>query len=256
MKVVIFAGGYGTRISEESYLKPKPMIEIGGMPILWHIMKLYSHYGHNDFIICAGYKQNVIKEWFNNYRINMSDVVFDFETGTKKIIGTHAKENWKVSVIDTGLDTKTGGRLLKIKRLIGDEPFLLTYGDGVANVDINEVIKFHRSQSKTVTVTAVRPEGRFGILEIEGDEIKSFHEKRKEDAGWINGGFMVVEPEALDYIENPDMMFEAEPLVRIAEDGELCCYRHNGFWQCMDTMRDKERLEALYKSDRIPWKVW
>ncbi len=219
-------------------------------------MKLYSHYGHNDFIICAGYKQNVIKEWFNNYRINMSDVVFDFETGTKKIIGTHAKENWKVSVIDTGLDTKTGGRLLKIKRLIGDEPFLLTYGDGVANVDINEVIKFHRSQSKTVTVTAVRPEGRFGILEIEGDEIKSFHEKRKEDAGWINGGFMVVEPEALDYIENPDMMFEAEPLVRIAEDGELCCYRHNGFWQCMDTMRDKERLEALYKSDRIPWKVW
>lgn len=256
MKVVIFAGGYGTRISEESYLKPKPMIEIGGMPILWHIMKLYSHYGHNDFIICAGYKQNVIKEWFNNYRINMSDVTFDFETGAKKIIGTNEKENWKVSVIDTGLDTKTGGRLLKIKKLIGDEPFLLTYGDGVGDVDINEVIKFHRSQGRTVTMTAVRPEGRFGILEIEGDEIKSFREKRREDAGWINGGFMVVEPEALDYIEDPDTMFEEEPLIRIAEDGELCCYRHNGFWQCMDTMRDKERLEALYKSDRIPWKVW
>lgn len=256
MKVVILAGGYGTRISEESHTRPKPMIEIGGMPILWHIMKHYSYYGHNDFIICAGYKQAMIKEWFDNYTLNTSDVLFDFSLGEKKVIGKSRAENWRVSIIDTGLDTKTGGRLLKIKDYIGDNTFLLTYGDGVGNVDINEAIKFHKSQGKAVTVTAVRPEGRFGILELDGDEIKSFREKKREDAGWINGGFMVVEPEALDYIENPDTMFEAEPLMRIAEEGELCCYRHNGFWQCMDTMRDKERLEAFCKSDKIPWKVW
>ena len=254
MKVVLLAGGFGTRISEESYLKPKPMIEIGDMPILWHIMKEYSHYGFHEFIICAGYKQNVIKEWFANYFIHTSDITFDFTSANKVIVHNMHSEPWKVTVVDTGLNTMTGGRLKRVKDYIGDETFLMTYGDGVSDVDIADTVRFHQSHGKLATVTAVRPEGRFGYMDIEGDMINSFREKSKHDSGWINAGYMVLEPQVLDYIDSDDQMFEREPMERIAECGQMTCYKHRGFWQCMDTLRDKEKLEKLWNAGNAPWR--
>lgn len=256
MKAVILAGGFGTRISEESHLKPKPMVEIGGMPILWHIMKWYSKFGINEFIICAGYKQNVIKEFFANYYLHKADVTFDFEHGGKIITHADHSEKWHVTVVDTGLNTLTGGRIKRVKDYIGGEPFLMTYGDGVSDVDVNAVIEFHRAHGHLATLTGVQPEGRFGVMDMEGDSILSFREKSKEDMGWINGGFMVLEPKVLDYIDGDNIMFEREPLERLANDGQLDCYKHEGFWQCMDTLRDKERLEALIATGKAPWMWW
>ena len=255
MKVVLLAGGFGTRISEESQFKPKPMIDVGGMPILWHIMKLYSHYGFTEFIICAGYKQEVIKRWFGDYFLHTSDITFDFTEGNKVIIhGKHA-EPWKVTVVDTGLNTMTGGRIKRIGKFL-DGTFLMTYGDGVSNVNINQLIEHHKNHGKLATLTAVQPEGRFGIMDMDGDSILSFREKSKSDSGWINGGFMVLEPEVLDYIKDDTIMFEREPLERLAAEGRLVNYKHYGFWQCMDTLRDKQKLEELWASGKAPWKVW
>lgn len=256
MKAVILAGGFGTRISEESHLKPKPMVEIGGMPILWHIMKWYSKFGINEFVICAGYKQNVIKEFFANYYLHKSDVTFDFEHGGK--IQTHAdhSEKWHVTVVDTGLNTMTGGRIKRVKEYIGDEPFCMTYGDGVSDVDIDALIEFHKAQGHKATITGVQPAERFGFIDFNGLLVKSFREKSKEDAGWINGGFMVLEPELLDYIDGDETVFERDPLERLANEGQLDCYKHDGFWQCMDTLREKEKLEALIENGKAPWMWW
>ncbi|MCQ2427540.1 MAG: glucose-1-phosphate cytidylyltransferase [Clostridia bacterium] len=255
MKAVILAGGFGTRISEESHLRPKPMIEIGEMPIIWHIMKQYSHFGINEFVICAGYKQSVIKEWFANYFIHTSDITFDFRSGNTVTVMRQNTEPWVVSVVDTGLRTMTGGRLKRVKKYIGDETFCLTYGDGVSDVDIGELIKFHKSHGKLATVTAVRPESRFGYLEIaDDDSITAFREKSAEDVGWINGGFMCLEPGVIDYIGGDETTFEAEPMEKLAAEGQLVCRRHYGFWQCMDTLRDKEKLEKLWQAGNAPWK--
>lgn len=257
MKVVILAGGFGTRISEESHLKPKPMIEIGEKPILWHIMKSYSAFGYNDFIICCGYKQYVIKEYFADYYLHMSDVTFDFTEDNKMIIHNNFTEPWKVTLVDTGLNTMTGGRVKRIRDYIGNETFLLTYGDGISDVNIREVVEFHKSHGKIATITAVQPGGRFGMLDIdESESINSFKEKSKEDGGWINAGFMVLEPEIIDYIEGDQTIFERYPLETVAFEGQLKAYRHHGFWQCMDTMRDKELLEGLWATNQAPWKVW
>lgn len=257
MKAVILAGGYGTRISEESHLKPKPMIEIGGMPILWHIMKIYSFYGITDFIICCGYKQEVIKQWFANYFLYQSNVTFDFIGGNKNtIVHNTYSEEWRVTVVDTGLNTMTGGRIKRIQDYIGDEPFLMTYGDGVGDININSLLEKHKCQNALVTLTAVRPQGRFGIMDLNGEKIVSFREKSREDTAWINGGFMVMEPSVFDYIDGDDISFEKEPLERIAAEGKLYSYRHEGFWQCMDTMRDKELLDGLWNSGNASWKIW
>lgn len=257
MKVVLLAGGYGTRISEESHLTPKPMIEIGEMPILWHIMKIYSYYGFNDFIICAGYKQYVIKEWFANYFIHNSDITFDFTNGDKIIVHNNISEPWKVTVVDTGLNTMTGGRIKRVKKYIGEETFLMTYGDGVSSIDIAATVEFHMLHEKLATMTAIQPDSRYGALDIDGNNcIKSFREKSQIDSGWINGGFMVLEPEVLDYVADDSVMFEREPLEMLAAEGQLMCYRHEGFWQCMDTLRDKEKLDSLWKSGKAPWKIW
>lgn len=257
MKVVILAGGYGTRISEESHLRPKPMIEIGNMPILWHVMKSYSYYGHNEFIICAGYKQNVIKEWFSDYYINHSDVTFDFIKKEKITVHTTASEPWRVTVVDTGLGTMTGGRIKRIGQYLDPtEPFCLTYGDGVSNVDINKELEFHQSHGKLATMTAVHPDTRFGVLDIEKNCVKAFREKNEADVGWINGGFMILSPKVLDYIEGDATVFEREPLERLAAEGELMAFRHRGFWQCMDTLRDKEKLEKMLAVGKAPWKRW
>ncbi|ATW25673.1 glucose-1-phosphate cytidylyltransferase [Candidatus Formimonas warabiya] len=256
MKVVLLAGGFGTRISEESYLKPKPMIEIGDRPILWHIMKLYSHYGYNDFIICVGYKGYIIKEFFADYFLHMSDVTFDLKNNIMKIHCNHS-EPWTVTLVDTGLDTMTGGRLKRIKDYVSDESFLLTYGDGVCNVNVNELVEFHKAHGKMVTLTAIQPEGRFGMLHISDENsIDRFKEKIKEDSGWINGGFMVCQPEIMDYIEGDATVLEKEPMETIARMGQLKAYKHAGFWQCMDTLRDKNLLDELWKSGEAPWKVW
>ena len=256
MKAVILAGGLGTRISEESYLRPKPMIEIGGHPILWHIMKIYYQHGINEFIICAGYKQHMIKEYFADYFLHCSDVTFDFSEKEKTIIHSTSSEKWKVTVVDTGLNTMTGGRIKRIRKYLGDEPFLLTYGDGVSDVDIGKLIKFHKSHGKLATLTAVHPVGRFGVLDLKKDEIKSFGEKTESQTDWINGGYMVIDPKVIDYIEGDETTFEKEPLERLASEGQLMAYKHNGFWQCMDTLRDKEKLESLWKSGKAPWKIW
>lgn len=256
MKVVLLAGGFGTRISEESHLKPKPMIEIGEKPILWHIMKIYSHYGFNEFVVCLGYKGYVIKEFFADYYLHTSDVTFDMKDN-RMIVHSNYSEPWKVTLIDTGLNTMTGGRVKKIRDYIGDSPFMLTYGDGVADININALIDYHRSQHKMATMTAVQPGGRFGVLDIsDSGMIHSFREKRKEDGGWVNGGFMVLEPKVFDFIENDQTVFEREPLEKIAEMGQLCAYRHTGFWQCMDTQRDKNLLENMWANGEAPWKVW
>jgi glucose-1-phosphate cytidylyltransferase len=257
MKVVILAGGFGTRISEVSHLIPKPMIEIGEKPILWHIMKYYSSFGFNDFIICCGYKQFVIKEFFADYYLHMSDVTYDFTSKNKMVVHKNNTEPWQVTLIDTGLNTMTGGRIKRVKEYIGDETFMLTYGDGVSDVDINELLAFHKAHKKMATISAIQPGGRFGMLNIDDTEsINSFKEKSKEDGGWINAGFMVLEPEIIDYIENDYTIFEKEPLEKSAENYQLKAYRHHGFWQCMDTMRDKELLEKLWTSGQAPWKVW
>ncbi len=258
MKVVILAGGLGTRISEESHLKPKPMIEIGGMPILWHIMKLYSHYGFHEFVICAGYKQYIIKEYFSNYFLHNSDITFDFTEGKQDmIVHNHKAEPWKVTVVDTGLNTMTGGRVKRVKEYLGNEPFMVTYGDGVSNVDIAKLVDFHKNHGKIMTITGVQPEGRFGVMDFTGDsQVRAFREKSKEDSGWINGGFLVCNPEVLDYIEDDTIMLEREPMEQLAEMGQLMCFKHPGFWQCMDTLRDREKLEQLWANDEAPWKLW
>ena len=257
MKAVILAGGFGTRISEESKFKPKPMIEIGGMPILWHIMKSYSKYGVNEFIICAGYKQHVVKEWFADYFLHTSDITFDFTQDDKIIVHNKRAEQWKVTVVDTGLNTMTGGRLKRIKKYLDNELFFMTYGDGVADVDINKLLAFHNQHNKLATMTAVKPNGRFGVLELSDiDEVEAFREKSAADSGWINAGFMVLSPDVLDYVKDDTIMFEREPLEKLAQEGQLMCYKHYGFWQCMDTLRDKEKLEELWNNNVAPWKVW
>ncbi|MBQ2801092.1 MAG: glucose-1-phosphate cytidylyltransferase [Lachnospiraceae bacterium] len=255
MKVVILAGGFGTRISEESHLKPKPMIEIGEQPILWHIMKHYSAYGYNEFIICGGYKQHIIKQYFADYYLYKSDVTFDFSNGNSMQIHDNDAEPWKVTIVDTGYATMTGGRIKRIQKYVGNEPFMMTYGDGLSDVPVNKLVDFHKKSGKTATITAVQPGGRFGALDIDGaDEIHGFAEKKKEDGGWINAGFMVLNPEIFDYIKDDTTVFEKEPLERCAAEGQLMAYRHEGFWQCMDSMRDKKLLEDLWNSGQAPWK--
>ena len=257
MKAVILAGGFGTRISEESQFKPKPMIEIAEMPILWHIMKLYSYYGFNEFVICAGYKQHVIKEWFADYFLHTSDVTFDFTQDDKIIVHNKRAEQWKVTVVDTGLNTMTGGRLKRVREFIGNEPFFMTYGDGVSDVNIKKLLEFHKSHGKLATMSAVKPDSRFGVLDLSEDSmVNAFREKSSVDSGYIHAGFMVLEPKVLDYIKDDTVMFEREPMEQLAREGQLMCCKHNGFWQCMDTLRDKERLEKLWNDYTAPWKVW
>ena len=256
MKVVILAGGLGTRITEESHLKPKPMIDIGGLPILWHIMKIYSHYGFNDFIICCGYKQHVIKEYFADYYLHRSDVTFDFSQNNKMIVHNNISEPWKVTLVDTGLYTMTGGRIKRIKKYLDNEAFCLTYGDGVSDVNIQGLVDFHKANGKMATITTIKPEGRFGVVEIDGTDVKSFREKDKSDSGWINCGFMVLEPEILDFIDNDETVFERYPLEQAAKLGQLNAFKHDGFWHCMDTLRDKQSLEAMWQNGNAPWKVW
>ena len=257
MKVVILAGGYGTRISEESHLKPKPMIEIGGKPILWHIMKEYSYYGFNDFIICCGYKQNIIKQWFADYYLYNSDVTFDFSDNNKMTVHNNVAEPWKVTLVDTGLDTLTGGRVKRIEKYIGDEPFMLTYGDGVSDINILDLLKFHKETGKMVTITAASLQQRFGVLDIDDENVvSSFREKSTDDGSKINAGYMVLEPEIFKYITGDDEMLENEPFDRIVELGQLAAYKFDGYWQCMDTKREHEKLEALWESGNAPWKHW
>lgn len=257
MKVVILAGGYGTRISEESYLKPKPMIEIGEKPILWHIMKEYSHYGFHEFIICCGYKQHVIKEWFADYYLYNSDVTFDFSADNRMIVHNNVSEPWKVTLVDTGLDTMTGGRVKRVQRYVGDEPFMLTYGDAVCDVNIAELYEYHKAHGRLATITAVTVGQRFGVLDIDKEGlIKSFREKDNQDGSRVNAGYMIMQPEVFDYIDGDATVFEKEPLIRLASEGKLMAYNHNGYWQCMDTKREKDKLDELWASGLAPWKVW
>lgn len=257
MKVVILAGGFGTRISEESVFKPKPMIEIGGMPILWHIMKGYSAQGYNEFIICAGYKQHVIKEWFADYFLHTSDITFDFTNGNKMIIHNKHTEAWKVTVVDTGLNTMTGGRIKRIRNYIGNEPFMLTYGDGVGDINISKLLAFHKSHGKTGTISVYNFGQNKGVLDIDKDgRVKAFREKSDLDGDLINIGFMVMNPEIFDRIDGDQTVFEQEPLNGLVRDNELIAYTHRGFWQCMDTLREKQQLEKYWESGKAPWKVW
>lgn len=256
MKVAILAGGYGTRLSEETDIKPKPMVEIGGKPILWHIMKHYSHYGHNEFIILLGYKGYYIKEYFANYFLHQSDVTIDLQNN-KMEIHNNSSEPWKVTLIDTGLETMTGGRVKRAQKFLQDETFLLTYGDGVSNVNIDALTEFHKKSGRLMTLTSVQPEGRFGALDLDGDFIRKFAEKPKGDGSWINGGFFVCEPKVLDYItEGDSTILERSPLENLAKDRELVAYKHDSFWQPMDTLRDKMNLEQLWAKNQAPWKVW
>lgn len=257
MKVVILAGGMGTRISEETHSRPKPMIEIGGMPILWHIMKEYSFYGCNEFIICAGYRQHMIKEWFADYFLHTSDVTFDFTEGNRMIVHTKHTEPWKVTVVDTGLNTMTGGRIKRVKKYIGEETFMMTYGDGVCDVDIADLLRFHRSHGKAATLTAVMLRQQKGILDIdESNSVHSFREKNAADGAPINAGYMVLEPAVFDCIEGDDTIFETHTLEKVAKEGQLMSYMHKGFWQCMDTKREMDILEKMWRSGRAPWKKW
>ena len=255
MKAVILAGGLGTRISEETHLKPKPMIEIGGMPLLWHIMKTYSFHGINDFVICCGYKGYVIKEYFANYFLHMSDVTFDMK---QNIMEVHKKsaEPWKVTLVDTGIDTMTGGRLKRIKKYVDNETFCFTYGDGLSDLSIKDLIDVHNTQKTLSTVTAVQPPGRFGALNIEKNKITSFEEKPLGDGSWINGGYFVLEPDIFDYIENDQTTWEREPIEKLAKDSQLSVHKHNGYWNAVDTLRDKNHMEDLWNSKQAPWKVW
>lgn len=257
MKVVILAGGFGTRISEESHLKPKPMIEIGERPILWHIMKMYSTFGFNEFIICLGYKGYSIKEYFAHYFLHESDITFDFSNENERIIHQHSAEPWKVTLVNTGIDTMTGGRVKRIQPYVGNETFMLTYGDGVADVNIKELVAYHNTHGKLATITSTQPSGRFGALNIAEDNlVRGFQEKPKGDGAWINAGFFVMEPKVFDYISDDRTILEKEPLENLASAEELVAYKHDGFWQPMDTLRDKNQLEELWKSGKAPWKVW
>jgi len=258
MKTVILAGGYGTRISEESHLRPKPMIEIGDAPILWHLMRYYSHYGFNEFIICCGYKGYFIKEYFADYFLHRSDVTFDFTNGGNMTVHSNVAEPWKVTVVDTGLSTQTGGRIKRIKNFVGAERFMMTYGDGLSNINLSKLIETHEKSGKTVTLSAIQPAGRFGVLDINERDgtITGFHEKAQEDGAWINAGFMVIEPGVFDYIDGDSTMFERTPLERLSADGKLGVYKHEGRWSCMDTARDKGRLEVEWESGNAFWKVW
>jgi glucose-1-phosphate cytidylyltransferase len=256
MKVVILAGGLGTRLSEETEIRPKPMVEIGGKPILWHIMKLFSHYGFNDFIVCLGYKGYVIKEYFANYFLHQSDVTIDLQKNSIEIHESKA-EPWKITLVDTGSSTMTGGRIKRVQKYIGNATFMLTYGDGVGDINIKGLLTFHQGNNRYATVTSVQPSGRFGSLIMDDRKsVLSFQEKPKGDGAWINGGFFVLEPQVFDYIASDETIWEKEPMERLASDRQLMAYTHNGFWQPMDTLRDKNHLEELWKSGKAPWKLW
>ncbi|GAB2700803.1 glucose-1-phosphate cytidylyltransferase [Mucilaginibacter koreensis] len=256
MKVVLLAGGLGTRLSEETTLRPKPMVEVGGMPILWHIMKIYSSHGYNDFVVCLGYKGYLIKEYFANYFLHKSDVTIDLSDNSLKVLDSQA-EPWKITLVDTGVDSLTGGRIKRVQQHIGNEPFMLTYGDGVSDVNITELVKFHKENGRLCTVTSVQPSGRFGALNIgENNEVHSFMEKPKGDGSWINGGFFVCQPEVFDYIEGDLTTWEREPMENIAKEGQMDTYKHHGFWKPMDTLRDKQELEADWASGNAKWKTW
>jgi glucose-1-phosphate cytidylyltransferase len=257
MKVVIFAGGLGTRISEETDVRPKPMVEIGGKPILWHIMKMYSHYGFDEFIICLGYKGYVIKEYFMNYFLHNSDIAIDLSSNKMEVLGTKS-DNFKVTLVDTGLNTKTAGRLQQIKKYIGNDDFMLTYGDGVSDVNITDLVKYHKQHNKVATVTAVSMANRFGGMDLDGDVVTQFREKTKDESKWINGGFFVLKSTVFNYLQNDmtDMMWEDEPLEKLTSNNELVAFKHTGFWKPMDALRDKIELEELWKTDKAPWKKW
>ena len=255
MKVVILAGGLGSRLSEETTLKPKPMVEIGGKPILWHIMKIYSAFGFNEFIVCLGYKGYVIKEYFANYFLHNSDVTFDVANNQMNVHRNNA-EPWRVSLIDTGVNTMTGGRLKKVQEYLGEEDFCFTYGDGLGNVDINAVVALHKQEKRLATVTAVMPDGRFGAIEYSDNKVNKFSEKPKGDGNWINGGFFILSPKVIDYIADDQSIWEREPMQRLADEGEMSVYFHEGFWQPMDTLREKYLLDSLWSSDAAPWKLW
>ena len=257
MKVLLLAGGFGTRLSEETDIRPKPMVEIGGKPILWHIMKIYSHYGFNDFVILLGYKGYYIKEFFANYFLHRSDITIDIASGKIEILN-NTSEPWRVTLLDTGLNSMTGARIKKAKKIVGDNAFMLTYGDGVANIKIDDLLKFHSSHKKIVTMTSAQPDGRFGALEIsDQDQVLQFKEKPKGDGSWINAGFFVCEPEVFDYIDDDEStVFEQEPLMRLAQDGEIFTYKHHGFWMTMDTLRDKNKLNEMWRENKAEWKIW
>lgn len=258
LKAVILAGGFGTRISEESHLRPKPMIEIGGAPIIWHILKWYSHHGVNDFIICCGYKGYVIKEYFADYYLHRSDLTFDFTKENKMIVHNNVAEPWRVTVVDTGLNTQTGGRIKRVAPYLENKRFMMTYGDGLSNIDLPNLLKTHEKSGKTVTLSAIQPGGRFGVLDVNDRDgtITGFHEKAQEDGSWINAGFMVLEPEIFDYIDGDETIFERTPLERLSADGKLGVYKHSKFWHCMDTQRDRDALDSLWNKGAAPWKVW
>ena len=255
MKTVILAGGHGTRLAEETQLRPKPMVEIGGKPMLWHIMNIYASHGFREFLVACGYKGEMIKEYFHNIFIHSSDYVVDLKDGTLKVLNS-SRTDWRVGVVDTGLHTLTGGRVARLRSWIGDEPFMLTYGDGLGNIDIRALVEFHRAHGRIATVTAVRPPARFGGLTLVGDAVANFSEKPQTDEGWINGGFFVFEPAIFDYIDGDEAILEREPLERLAQDQQLIAYRHEGFWQPMDTLREKQLLESLWTSGKAPWKTW
>lgn len=257
MKVVLLAGGFGTRLSEETELKPKPMVEIGGKPIIWHIMKIYSHYGYNDFVICCGYKGYYIKEYFANYFLHQADVTIDLGQNSVSIHKSNA-EPWKITLVDTGMNTMTGGRIKRIQQFVNNEPFMLTYGDGVSDINVNALVDFHKKQGKYATLTAVQPSGKFGAIDIsENGKVLSFQEKPKGDGSWINGGFFVLEPKIFDYIkEGENTIWERSPLEGLAKDGQLMSFKHTGFWKPMDTLRDRSELEEHWKTEKAPWKLW
>lgn len=257
MKVLILAGGLGTRLSEETDIRPKPMVEIGGKPILWHIMKIYSKYGFNDFVILLGYKGYFIKEYFMNYFLHQSDITLEIQTGKMEILN-NSSEPWKVTLLDTGINAMTGARIKKAQKFVGDKPFMLTYGDGVSDINIEELVKFHKSHGKTMTMSSAQPDSRFGALNIEDDnKVTSFQEKPKGEGGWINAGFFICEAKVFDYLtEDDSLIFEQEPVQSLAKDGELFTFKHNGFWKPMDTLRDKQLLQNMWESNKAPWKVW
>jgi glucose-1-phosphate cytidylyltransferase len=258
MKVVLLAGGFGTRLSEATDIRPKPMVEIGGYPILWHIMKLYSHYGFNDFVVCLGYKGFYIKEYFHHYYLHNSDVLFDMKENKVEYRNSHA-EPWKVTLVETGINTMTGGRIKAVQDYIGDEPFMLTYGDGVADINIKDLYSFHKSHGKLATLTAVQPSGKFGSLAFDegGEQVKAFQEKPKSNGNWINGGFFILQPEVFNYLsDSPDLIWEREPLEKLANDDQLISYKHHGFWHCMDTLKDNKDLNEMWDNGFSKWKVW
>lgn len=255
MKVVILAGGLGSRLSEETIVRPKPMVELGGHPVLWHIMKIYSHHGLNDFVICLGYKGYMIKEYFANYFLHMADVTFDLRRNEMKV-HQNLSEPWTVTLVETGEATQTGGRLLRVREHVGDDTFCFTYGDGLSDVDVSRLVAFHKDQGTLATVTAVQPPGRFGLIDFQEDKISGFQEKPPGDGSWVNGGFFVLEPKIFDYIRGDEAIWEREPLERLAREGQLSAFKHPGFWQPMDTLRDRTMLENLWSAGKAPWRVW